>query len=57
MMMRFSERSSGVLGSSYQLARAYQLTYIGTEHLLGGILSEDDGLACELLHEIGRAHV
>ena len=53
MMMRFSERSSGVLGSSYQLARAYQLTYIGTEHLLGGILSEDDGLACELLHAGG----
>ena len=53
MMMRFSERSSGVLGSAYQIARSYKLNYIGTEHLLGGILSEEEGPACELLQTGG----
>ncbi len=49
MMMRFSERSGGVLGVAYQLARSYKLNYIGTEHLLAGILAEQQGLAYELL--------
>ncbi|HBP38146.1 MAG TPA: NDP-hexose 4-ketoreductase, partial [Clostridiales bacterium] len=49
MMMRFSDRSGGVLGVAYQLARSYKLNYIGTEHLLAGILAEQQGLAHELL--------
>ena len=39
MMMRFSDRSGGVLGIAYQIARSYKLNYI-TEHLLAGILAE-----------------
>jgi ATP-dependent Clp protease ATP-binding subunit ClpC len=49
MMMRFSDRSGGVLGIAYQIARSYNLNYIGTEHLLAGILAEGRGLAHELL--------
>ena len=49
MMMRFSERSGAVLGVAYQLARSYKLNYIGTEHLLAGILAEQQGPAFELL--------
>ena len=49
MMMRFSERSGGVLAAAYQLAKGYSLNYIGTEHLLAGILAEGQGAACELL--------
>ena len=49
MMMRFSERSGSVLGVAYQLARSYKLNYIGTEHLLAGILAEQRGQAFELL--------
>ncbi len=49
MMMRFSDRSGGVLGVAYQLAHSYKLNYIGTEHLLAGILSEQQGVAFELL--------
>ena len=49
MMMRFSERSGAVLGVAYQMARAYNLNYIGTEHLLAGILAERQGSAYEFL--------
>ena len=51
MMMRFSERSGAVLGVAYQLARSYKLNYIGTEHLLAGIVAEQQGMAYELLAE------
>lgn len=53
MMMRFSERSSGVMGVAYQIARSHSLNYIGTEHLLAGILAERNGMAYELLHGSG----
>ncbi len=53
MMMRFSERSSGVVGVAYQIARSHNLNYIGTEHLLAGIMAENNGLACQLLQASG----
>ncbi len=49
MMMRFSERSGAVLGAAYQIARSYKLSYIGTEHLLAGIMAEQQGEAYDLL--------
>lgn len=49
MMMRFSEKSGAVLGNAYQAARSYALNYIGTEHVLFGILAVDDSLAAQLL--------
>lgn len=53
MMMRFSDRSSGVMGVAYQVALSHGLNYIGTEHLLAGILSEGDGAAFTLLSGAG----
>jgi ATP-dependent Clp protease ATP-binding subunit ClpC len=53
MMFRFSERTGGVLAMAYQTAKAYQTNYIGTEHLLAGILAEGSGPASEILTKSG----
>ncbi|MDD2533223.1 MAG: ATP-dependent Clp protease ATP-binding subunit [Eubacteriales bacterium] len=53
MMMRFSDRMGSVLGTAYQLALAYKLNYIGTEHLLAGLLAENQGGAYEALTNAG----
>jgi ATP-dependent Clp protease ATP-binding subunit ClpC len=53
MMMRFSERSGAVLAFAYHQARSYELNYIGTEHLLAGVVAEGQGPASELLQSIG----
>lgn len=53
MMMRFSERMGSVLGTAYQLALAYKLNYIGTEHLLAGLLGEEQGVASDALTQAG----
>ena len=53
MMFRFSERTGGVLAVAYQTAKAYQTNYIGTEHLLAGILTEGRGLASDVLSRFG----
>ena len=37
MMIRFSNRSNGVVGAANQIARSHGLSHIGTEHLLAGI--------------------
>ena len=49
MMMRFSERMGAVLGTAYQLSQAYKLSYIGTEHLLAGLMAEGNGACYEAL--------
>lgn len=49
MMIRFSERTAEVIRRAYEAAKQSQVDYIGTEHLLYGILKEEDGLAYELL--------
>jgi ATP-dependent Clp protease ATP-binding subunit ClpC len=51
-MIRFSRRAGAVLGLAWQKAKSYQLDYIGSEHLLAGIL-EEGGLAASLLNEAG----
>ncbi len=53
MMMRFSERMGSVLGTAYQLALTYKLNYIGTEHLLAGLLAEESGIAYDALTQAG----
>jgi ATP-dependent Clp protease ATP-binding subunit ClpC len=53
MMIRFSERTGEVLAVAWQTANAFQTNYIGTEHLLNGILAEEAGLAYELLNASG----
>ncbi|NLJ70376.1 MAG: ATP-dependent Clp protease ATP-binding subunit [Clostridiaceae bacterium] len=48
MMIKLSERSGKVLAEAYKTARSYGVEYIGTEHLLKGILVED-GKAGQIL--------
>lgn len=53
MMIRFSRRSGEALGSAWVTARSYKTAYIGTEHLLAGIVAERSGLASDLLAQAG----
>ena len=50
MMIKLSERSGKVLESAYQTALAYQIDYIGTEHILKGIIDEE-GTAAKILNQ------
>ena len=49
MMIRFSRRSGEALGSAWITARSFDTGYIGTEHLLAGIVAERGGIASDLL--------
>ncbi|NJP41388.1 AAA domain-containing protein [Oscillospiraceae bacterium HV4-5-C5C] len=53
MIMKFSPRTAQVMIRAYLTAKSFQLDYIGTEHLLAGILSEENGPACDALAEEG----
>ena len=53
MMIRFSRRSGEALGSAWVTARSFETGYIGTEHLLAGIVAERAGIASELLAQAG----
>ena len=53
MMIQFSERAGAALIRSYQTAKSYQVDYIGTEHLLLGIVKEEEGAAFEALTGFG----
>jgi ATP-dependent Clp protease ATP-binding subunit ClpC len=52
MMISFSRRAGIVLGFAWQKAKSYSLDYIGSEHILSGII-EEDGLAASVLQEAG----
>ncbi|HHV41397.1 MAG TPA: ATP-dependent Clp protease ATP-binding subunit [Clostridiaceae bacterium] len=52
MMISFSRRAGTVLGFAWQKAKSYNLDYIGSEHILAGLL-EEDGLAASVLQEAG----
>ena len=49
----FSEQSRRVLDLAFQAAREYQSPEIGTEHLLLGLVREEQGLAARTLHRFG----
>lgn len=53
MMIRFSRRAGETLGSAWVTARSYGTGYIGTEHLLSGIVAEQGGIASDLLTKSG----
>ncbi|MHB1454953.1 MAG: ATP-dependent Clp protease ATP-binding subunit [Saccharofermentanales bacterium] len=53
MMVRFSERTGLVMKIAYEASRKSGLDYVGTEHLLYGILSEEANAAFELLASEG----
>ena len=53
MMIRFSRRAGEALGQAWATAKSFDTAYIGTEHLLAGILAGKDGPACDLLKRAG----
>ncbi|NLW12700.1 MAG: ATP-dependent Clp protease ATP-binding subunit [Clostridiaceae bacterium] len=52
-MIRFSDRTGAVMAVAWQTAKAFQTNYIGTEHLMSGILAEESGAAYEALKQAG----
>jgi ATP-dependent Clp protease ATP-binding subunit ClpC len=50
---RFSERARQVVVMAQEEARALRHNYIGTEHLLLGLLREDSGVAAQVLESLG----
>jgi len=53
MMIRFSERTAEVIQRAYEAAKQNKVEYIGTEHLLYGMLKEENGQVYELLTSEG----
>ena len=48
MFERFTDRARRVIVLAQEEARALQHNYIGTEHLLLGLIREGEGVACLL---------
>lgn len=55
MFERFTERSRQVMVLAQEEARTLSHDYIGTEHLLLGLLREEEGLAARVLDNLGIA--
>jgi ATP-dependent Clp protease ATP-binding subunit ClpA len=53
MFERFTERARAVVVFAQDEARTLRYNYIGTEHLLLGLLREEDGLAARALEAFG----
>lgn len=53
MFERFTERARQVVVLAHDEARAMKHHYIGTEHLLVGLLREEEGLAARALESFG----
>ena len=52
-MQRFTQRARRVLGLAQEEAERLQHSYIGTEHLLLGLMREEGGVAGRVLREMG----
>src|SRR2546422_2815752 len=53
MFERFTERARQVVVLAQEEARTLKHNYIGTEHLLLGLLREEEGLAARVLESLG----
>lgn len=53
MFERFTERARQVVVLAQEEARGHGINYIGTEHLLLGLIREEEGLACRVLADLG----
>ncbi len=51
--MQLSPRAKRVIDLAYDEARQLNNNYIGTEHLLLGLIREGEGLAARVLHKLG----
>lgn len=56
MFERFTERARQVIVFAQQDARALRNNYIGTEHLLLGLVREDEGIAGRVLTDLGLTY-
>src|SRR5512139_3986421 len=52
-MERFTQRARRVLSLAHQEAERMRHSYIGTEHLLLGLIREEGGVAGRVLRELG----
>ena len=52
-MERFTQRARRVLSLAHQEAERMRHNYIGTEHLLLGLIREEGGVAGRVLRELG----
>ena len=50
---RFTKRTKQVLQYATEEARAFNHPYIGTEHILLGLIREDGGVAAQVLNDLG----
>ena len=50
---RFTEQAKKVLTLAQQEAERSHHSYIGTEHLLLGLLRQEEGIAAKALHHLG----
>jgi bifunctional DNase/RNase len=50
---KFTERARNVLGLAQEEAQRFQHNYIGTEHLLLGLVREGEGVAAQVLSNLG----
>ncbi|MDI6601258.1 MAG: ATP-dependent Clp protease ATP-binding subunit [Thermoanaerobacteraceae bacterium] len=50
---RFTERAQRVLILANEEAKALNHNYVGTEHILLGLLKENEGVAAQALHNLG----
>src|SRR5215831_15641822 len=55
-MERFTQRARRVLSLAYQEAERAHNNFIGTEHLLLGLMDEEGGVACRVLLELGLSN-
>ena len=53
MQYRFTQMAANVIRHSRQAAMELNHNYIGTEHILIGLLREKEGLACQVLTDQG----
>src|SRR5919204_1193163 len=50
---KFTKRAKQVLQYATEEARAFNHPYIGTEHILLGLIREDGGVAAQVLNDLG----
>ena len=50
---KFSERARRVLTSAQEEAQQLNHGYIGTEHILLGLIREEEGVAAKVLNNLG----
>ncbi|MFY9604170.1 MAG: Clp protease N-terminal domain-containing protein, partial [bacterium] len=53
MFARFTERAQRVMFLAQEEARRLQYPYVGTEHLLLGLIREGTGVAHKVLSDLG----